>query len=115
MSAQNNLSSALFHGSIHPYKVGDTVTPGPDDLAWASSKPEIAAQYAEVGNSRATSKNKRIKVDDQPVLFGTVYKVSPIKNDLISEEDIHASRTGFKVTGIHSLVPQRESKLLENG
>lgn len=109
------LSKQLFHGSIHPYNVGDTISPGSDELAWASSKPETAAQYAEVGNSRSVSKNERIKVHDQPVLFGTVYKVEPLKNDVISEDDIHASRTGFKVTGIHSLVPQRESKLLENG
>ena len=99
MSASDNLSQQLFHGSIHPFNVGDTIKPGPDDLAWATSSPEIATQYAEIGNSRSVTSNDRIKVHDQPVLFGTVYKVKPLKNDLISEEDIHASRTGFEVTG----------------
>jgi len=115
MAAEDNLSKQLFHGSIHPYKVGETINPGPDDLAWASSDPKVATQYAEMGNSRSVSKDERIKVKDNPVLFGTVYTVKPIKNDLISEDNIHASRTGFTVTGIHSLTQQRESKLLENG
>ena len=115
MSASDNLSKELFHGSIHPFKVGDVIKPGSDELAWATSNPETAKQYAEVGNSRAISKNPRIATKDNPVLFGTIYKVSPLKDDLISEEDIHASRTGFKVTGIHSLVNQRKSELLEKG
>lgn len=99
------LSEPLFHGSIHPFKKGDIIKPGGTGLAWSSANLRHAAEYARMGNRRALSNDPDFKVEDQPVLFGTVYNVEPVKNDLISEGNIHASPTGFRVTGIESLVP----------
>ena len=108
MAAEDNLSKQLFHGSQHLLKVGETVKPH-NDFAWASTNPEVASSYAASKGLKAN--------EQQPVLFGTVYKVQPIKNDVVRNPGadkrfgIHASPTGFKVTGIHSLVPNNE---LEN-
>lgn len=104
------LSQQLFHGSIHPFKKGDVIKPGGTGLAWSTTNARHAGAYAAMGNRRAVSEDPEFKVGDQPALFGTVYKVEPVKNDLISEEGIHASPTGFRVTGIHSLVPMLDIK-----
>lgn len=109
MSAEENLSQQqFFHGSQHPLKVGDTVKPH-NDFAWASTDPKVASSYAASEGLKAK--------EQQPVLFGTVYKVNPLKKDLVRNPGadkrfgIYASPTGFKVTGIHSLVPNNQ---LEN-
>jgi hypothetical protein len=106
MAAQDNLSKQqFFHGSQHSLKVGDTVKPH-NDFAWASTNPEVASSYAA---SEGLNAEKH-----QPVLFGTVYKVTPLKNDVVRNPGadkrfgIYASPTGFKVTGMHSLVPNNQ-------
>jgi hypothetical protein len=108
MAAEDNLSKQLFHGSQHSLKVGETVKPH-NDFAWASTNPEVASSYAASEGLKAN--------EQQPVLFGTVYKVQPMKNDVVRNPGadkrfgIYASPTGFKVTGVHSLVPNNQ---LEN-
>lgn len=81
--ASNHLNKILFHGSDHPFEVGDTVRPGKDNLAWASTNPDVAEEYGS-----------------------TVYRVSPI-DDLTKhpgaskESGIHYSKSGYKVLGTH--------------
>lgn len=91
MSAADNLSVPLFHGSAHDFKPGDTVTPQRHVAAFATERPGVAQVYAE---SRA---------EKAGMLFGTVYSVEPIKDDLKHDipSHVHTSRTGFRVTGVH--------------
>jgi hypothetical protein len=81
--AKDHLNKTLFHGSAHKFEVGDTVNPGEDQVAWASTNPAVAAEYGP-----------------------TVYKVSPI-DDLTKhpgaskESGIHYSKAGYHVMGVH--------------
>jgi hypothetical protein len=110
MSASNNPSEPLFHGSIHPFQKGDIIMPGRTGLSWASSNLRHATEYARMGNRRALSNDSDYKVEDQPVLFGTVYNVEPLKNDLVSKGKIYASPSGFRVTGIEKFTEMRNAK-----
>lgn len=83
MSASKHLNKQLFHGSSHVFEVGDTVVPGKDGAAWASTNPSVASSYGS-----------------------NVYTVDPIgdatKHPGASKESgIHYSTTGYKVTGVH--------------
>ena len=106
MSAEDNLSQEQFyHGSQHSFKLGDIVKPH-NDFAWATTNPEVASSYAASEGLKAE--------EQQPVLFGTVYKVTPLNNDVVRNPGadkrfgIYASSTGFKVTGVHSLVSNNQ-------
>jgi hypothetical protein len=84
MAAKNALNKQLFHGSAHPFEIGDVVKPGKDGVAWSSTNPEVASGYGP-----------------------TVYKVSAL-GDLTKhpgaskESGIHYSSAGYQVTGVHS-------------
>ena len=113
MSASDHLSQPLFHGSIHPFKVGDVIKPQNQGTAFATPDANYAGRYAEAGNMRAfrNSEDKKLNVNDNPALFGTVYKVEPVKHEDVKhgtstdiwERPIVASESGFKVTGISHL------------
>lgn len=90
MTASDNLSAPLFHGTAHEFKPGDTVTPQRHVAAFATERPDVAAGYA---GSRA---------ERQGTLFGMVYEVEPLANDLKQDVPSHVrtSRTGFRVKGL---------------
>jgi hypothetical protein len=74
--------SAMYHGSDHAFQVGDTVRPGTDGVAWASTNRDVAAGYGS-----------------------RVYNVEPISDvtrhsGAAKEFGIHYSSTGYKVTGV---------------
>jgi len=74
MSAQNNLSKPLFHGTTENIKPGDIIKPTPQVIsgrteAYATHNYNEAYNYA---GSRAMSRN---------VLFGSVYEVEPLEKD----------------------------------
>ena len=81
MSASDNLSHELFHGTDANLKPGDIVTPQEDeDYAFATNDPHFASDY------------------------GRVYKVEPIdKEDLVdykhddAEATHYMSKKGFRV------------------
>lgn len=90
MSASDNLSSQLFHGTAHAFKPGDVVTPQRHVAAFATERSKVAEAYAQ---SRAEA---------QGMLFGMVYEVEPVKDDLKQDVPLHVrtSRTGFRVKGL---------------
>ena len=107
----NNLSGQqfdLYHGSTHPFGIGDIIKPTKDGVAWSTKHPNVAAMYAEMGNVRSMDPYHKGPKSD-PVLFGTVYKVEPL--DDITEDDVvggvFKSTKGLRVTGIHSFTGQK--------
>ena len=80
MSAQDNLSHQLFHGTEADLSSGDIVKPN-KGFSWASTVPEVAAQYgSKIYTVESLGDAKRVSGADKK--FG-----------------IHASPTGFRVTG----------------
>lgn len=72
----------FYHGSDYDFFIGDTVKPGKDGAAWASTNKDVAASYGS-----------------------RVYKVEPIDDvtrhpGAAKEFGIHYSRTGYQVTGL---------------
>ena len=115
MSADDNLSQQLFHGTDATLQVGDTVRPrkGEGSHAFATDSPDEAAYYANFANNRF-----RLDRPKQPE--STVYTVEPLDTPTVNERGIRmvdndakvmSSKTGFKVTGIHSKVPFGDLKI----
>lgn len=83
-------SHEFFHGSAHPFKVGDVITPRNHVAAFATASADEAASYASY------------RAQNEGTLAGMVYSVTPLgptKNDI---GKVVTSRSGFKVTGVHS-------------
>ena len=118
MSAQDNLSEQLFHGSAAELKPGDIVEPrNGEPHAWASHDPHVSSIYAW----DATHSTKHIPIGNakerknwQRPMFGSVYTVEPLdKEEMLAsskEEEVFnitkVSKKGFKVTGLHSLATE---------
>ena len=86
-------NSALYHGTTHPFEVGDIVEPRNLPAAFAAEDPRAASVFAAA---------KARKHDLPPRLF----QVEPLEDDdtYTSEEGIGGmkisrSRRGFRVTG----------------
>ena len=109
MSASNNLSKPLFHGTQADLKVGDVVVPdasGHGNYAWATKHPRYAEHFAKI--TRGNNPN--------PQMFGSIYTVEPVDakeskklsravggTDL-RKQPVRVSKKGFKVTGLHKIV-----------
>jgi hypothetical protein len=116
MSAQDNLSKQLFHGTGSDLKPGDIIRPAqgrpqyPGDNwkqdVYATHDIETARHYARARGAAG------VTVDEQgswkhkaPAMFGSVYEVEPLKGDTTLQSGHHAtSSRGFRVKGLHSLV-----------
>ena len=98
MSAEDNLSKALFHGTAHAFKPGDIIEPnsglfkGISGTAFATTDYESAKAYAE---SRA---------EREGATHGMVYSVEPVDkdetsriNDNLGRQSVITSSKGFKV------------------
>lgn len=99
MSAQDNLSKPLFHGTTDSIKPGDIIKPTPQIIsgrteAYATHNYDEAANYA---GARALGRN---------ALFGSVYEVEPLEKDttlqekpslLTNRKDVRTSDMGFRV------------------
>lgn len=74
--------SVLYHGSDYMFKPGETVLPGKDGVAWASTNRSVAAGYG-----------------------ANVYRVQPNADDVVrhpgaaKEFGIYYSKTGYNVQG----------------
>lgn len=117
-SKEEESSKPLLHGTIHSFTVGDVITPQSGEKAFATTDERLAARYAARGNARALSDEDEIATDEEPALFGAVYTVEPVADDIEHEEvsqahlgkfPITSSTTGFRVTGIHSLVREEDA------
>ena len=86
MSAQDNLSHALFHGTIETLKPGDLVKPRYSGArAWATPSLEDAEKHTQ----NRISSGLGFDSDGKNPHHGNIYEVEP----LISSED--ASSTDF--------------------
>ncbi len=90
MSASDNLSKSLFHGSSHPFNKGDIITPKGKGHAFATINLEYAKYHLE-----------EIKGKE-----GKVYTVEPVDRQEMEEEtskgefgNYRLSKKGFRVTG----------------
>jgi hypothetical protein len=110
MTASDNLSSQLFHGSGHVFKPGDIVEPRNHTGAFAAVRPDLAAPYAESA-TRVTPKTASQGMTQIP-MFGMVYEVEHVGKDPRTPEQkahhlVETSKEGFRVKGVHSFVPMK--------
>lgn len=129
MSAQDNLSQQLFHGTGAVLKPGDIIQPRNLEAAYATVDPGYAKHYANEGNYRPThlqhpQDTHEIKNWQQPMI-SMVYHVEPVDHkemtDLTEhynkhvweseESDIKVSKKGFRVKGVHSYVPRDKFRI----
>ena len=95
MSAQDNLSQQLFHGTKAVLK-GHIIHPGPSGVAYATTDPGSAELFG------------RTKLPEGEVGENKVYRVMPLGNDVKTKrgkfkgETHHLSSTGFLVLGEHN-------------
>ena len=122
------LSKELFHGTGETFKVGDVIKPQGHRVAHATTSSSLASTYAELSTDPKSSRT------NHPSLFGVVYKVEPVdhkevedtthsegelrtaENDpkVMATSDMRFSKKGFKVTGVHSTVPNSEDIAIHN-
>jgi hypothetical protein len=93
MSASDALSQQLFHGSYHPFKPGDIVTPQEeDDRAWATTNRKYAGEH--VGEDIPGHKDKHGRA---PQVFVVEKPEDAVQH--AEHKDTYTSKTGFKVVG----------------
>ena len=82
--SQNNLSSALFHGTIETLKPGDIIRPrhGEYGTAWATTDLNYALAHA---HERARTGFGVNDGGEYPVHHGNVYEVEPAEGDSYRE------------------------------
>lgn len=131
MSASDNLSQSLFHGSSHPFNKGDIIKPIDMNHAHATTDKAYADNYSYLDAER--NNNAR----DPKSLFTYLYKVSPVdakemhaetepwRNDPVKKNlrlakdipNIYVSKKGFKVEGLEAMhnhpVIVTDNKILE--
>lgn len=115
MSAEDNLSKALFHGSTaETMKPGTVIGPGNDRVVWAGTNPERAADH--VIDRMYTGYRGRDKGQGwhQLSLVSPVYEVAPLKGDKTladaswwSKNSVTSDK-GFKVKGVKRYVTYGE-------
>jgi hypothetical protein len=111
MSAHDNLSHVLFHGTNVVLKKGDLITPpksGPRSLAFATENPDFARGHAKLASAKDPLKSThKDKANAKYSKKGIVYQVEPaedMRRDQLSggkAGGVWVSKTGFKVIGEH--------------
>lgn len=103
-------NSALYHGTVHPFQVGDVVTPGEDGKAWATSDLGVAHDRAKqwVGFkwNDLTREGKNTNYGEhEKNTPPRVFKVEPIGEVEEHDSDDYravSSKKGFRVLGEHN-------------
>jgi hypothetical protein len=95
MSAEDNLSKELFHGTHVRFKKGDVITPQDRPIAWATTDKDHAQAMADIRGEENNTK-------------GRVYSVEPVDPEEMSNTssnsgelplDSVVSKKGFKIVG----------------
>ena len=73
--SQNNLSKALFHGTIETLKPGDVIKAPENGTAWATSDLSYALDHAKDRTNSGYGVNPG---GEYPVHHGHVYEVEPM-------------------------------------
>jgi hypothetical protein len=111
-------SSALYHGTTHPFTVGDIIEPRSQSLAFATDNPALAHLHAattveglhnDLLDDEGEMSEANQKVADS--ITPRVFTVEPLENDDTYHEVRNpddpkrivevSSRKGFRVTGTH--------------
>ena len=128
MSAENNLSGQLFHGTDANLSAGDVIVPKSRRVAHATPDPKAAATYAEMRTEPRNATHSQLS------MYGTVYTVEPADKkefentdkeerarrteannpDESADTNYKFSKKGFKVTGIHKLIPNESAMAVHN-
>jgi hypothetical protein len=85
-------NSALFHGTAHPFKVGDIIEPRMHKGAFATTKQEVAEHYAW---NRTREYNWANGTEEEPKVF----QVEPVNEETVNKygKNTVASVDGFRV------------------
>ena len=98
-------SSALYHGTVHPFQIGDVVSPiqssSGNAEAFAGKDMDLAYKYAE-HKSRTGETGTGKQIPGAKGAEPRVYRVEPVdaSEDLTSHgypEGFYVSQKGFKV------------------
>jgi hypothetical protein len=97
--------AALFHGTVHPFQIGDAITPqGDEPYAFATPDLDYAEEHAghreTLEYSRATRSGKPEDHAAAAKIAGRVFQVEPISDDSFRHSDntdAVVSKTGFRV------------------
>ena len=123
MSASDNLSKQLFHGTGADLTVGDIIKPMRHKVAHATTDKNYATAFGEGSTHPEIDKNF------QRPLFGAVYTVEPVdhkeaetttdkemlrrykkRDPMASPEPHHVySKKGFRVTGLAKVTQNYEN------
>ena len=110
--SQNNLSSALFHGTIETLKPGDVIRPRTEHgTAWATSDLDYALKHTQ---HRTTTGMGERDGGEYPVHHGNVYEVEPAEGtefpkNAYGDKTIFAGRA-FKVKSqVASVLGQQDN------
>jgi len=92
-----NLSHALFHGTIETLKPGDVIKPRTEHgVAWATSDMDYALKHA---HDRARSGFGVNDGGEYPVHHGSVYEVEPVGEHRQEEDKTIFTSRQFRVKG----------------
>lgn len=95
MSAQDNLSKQLFHGTIETLKPGDVIKPRTEyGTAWATSNMDYALKHTQ---DRVRSGYGANPGGEYPVHHGNVYEVEPMDEYKNAEDKTIFAGRAFKV------------------
>jgi len=108
MSAEDNLSRQLFHGTIETLKPGDVIKPRTEDgTAWATTDLNYALTHA---HERARSGYGARRGGEYPVHHGNVYEVEPMHEHKNTEDKTIFTGRAFKVKGqVASVLGQEDN------
>ena len=96
MSAQNNLSQQLFHGTIETLKPGDIIRDREGGASWATSKLDYALKHTA---ERTRTGFGARPGGEYPVHHGNIYEVEPlgVLHEPEESKGTYASKEGFQV------------------
>jgi len=108
MSAEDNLSRQLFHGTIETLKPGDVIKPRTEHgTAWATTDLNYALAHA---HERARTGYGTNPGGEYPVHHGNVYEVEPMYEHKNAEDKTIFTGRAFKVKGqVASVLGQEDN------
>jgi len=101
----------LYHGSSQEMKPGDTIKPGSEGVAFATSHRDQAGMFAvhRAGNTVDNQLGEPKAKWRQQAMFHPIYSVEPAEDTEAGTKghpEYHTSKTGFKVKGVDSYVSE---------
>jgi len=102
----NDFAKGLFHGTNHPFEIGDIILPTSSDAAYATHNEEYAQQVAEEKAEQRRYENPELHVPK-------IYRVEPVDPEEVASRNVPgfppSSQKGFRVIGLHKQLPARKA------